>query len=396
MFSELPRFNKASRYRAPLLAGGAVLASIGVALVSVAWAHEAFGWFSGLPGSAALSYLGAALSIAAAGFLCTAMLAIVRHRSLTTESQPDSRPVRRRRAPVTTRTDDGEWDLPGKLVAGLRSLIPQRPSMADWPHVLVAVLLGALAIIGAMIGWRISVPPTVNAIGLQVLAGSLAVAAFPLLVLERVFANIDADELPEAPQIDRLLRVPLTACLVLGISSLLQSLGLAWALRIEQAVAVVVAVVGLELVLRGAAFVFIPFAPLEQRRSAADSSVAGLLRLSVPNFQAFNTAVQRQFGIDLSRSWALAFVQRAAVPIAAGMAVMALGHHRPDRARHQPARGLRAVRRTGRSLWAGTPCSSSLAHGDNTRGRVRRDSRHSDRVRTGDRQHFSVANERRR
>jgi regulator of protease activity HflC (stomatin/prohibitin superfamily) len=325
MFSELPRFNKASCYRAPLLAGGAVLATIGVALISVASANVAFGWFSGLPGPAALSYLGAALSIAAAGFLCAAMLAIVRHRSLTTEAQPDSRAARRRRVPTTSRTSEGGWDLPRRLRVWLRSLIPQRPSMADWPQVLVAVLIGTLAIIGAMVGWRIAAQSSVNPIALQVLAGLLAVTAFPLLVLERVFANIDADDLPEAPQIDRLLRVPLTACLVLAITSVLQSLGFAWAPRIEQALAAVIGVVALELVLRGAAFVFIPFAPLEQRRSVADSSIAGLLRLAVPNFQAFNTAVQRQFGIDLSRSWALAFIQRAAIPIAAGMAVMGWG-----------------------------------------------------------------------
>ena len=69
MFSELPRFNKASRYRVPLLVGGAVLASVGAALIGAAWAHTTFGWFSGLPGPAALSYLGSALSVAAAGLL---------------------------------------------------------------------------------------------------------------------------------------------------------------------------------------------------------------------------------------------------------------------------------------------------------------------------------------
>jgi regulator of protease activity HflC (stomatin/prohibitin superfamily) len=325
MFSELPRFNKASRYRVPLLVGGAVLASVGAALIGAVWAHTTFGWFSGLPGPAALSYLGAALSVAAAGLVCAAMLTIVRHRSLTVESQPDSRPVRRRRVPASPQMSETGWDLPGRLLAWLWSLVPPRPPMADWPHVLVAALMGMVAIIGVWVGWRISVPPTVNAIALQVLAGSFAVTAFVLLVLERLFANIDAEELPEAPQIDRLLRVPLTGCLALGIASVIQSLGFAWAQRIEQVFAVVVAAVALELVLRGAAFVFIPFAPLEQRRSVADSSMAGLLRLAVPNFHAFNTAVQRQFGIDLSRSWALAFVQRAAVPIALGMAVMAWG-----------------------------------------------------------------------
>jgi regulator of protease activity HflC (stomatin/prohibitin superfamily) len=49
------------------------------------------------------------------------------------------------------------------------------------------------------------------------------------------------------------------------------------------------------------------------------------LRFSVPSFQAFNTAVRQQFGIDLSRSWALAFVQRAMVPIVLVMGLLAWG-----------------------------------------------------------------------
>jgi hypothetical protein len=159
---------------------------------------------------------------------------IVRHRSLTMESQPDSRPVRRMRVAASPQMSETGWDLPRRLLAWLWSLVPPRPSMADWPHVLVAALMGMVAIIGVWVGWRISVPPAVNGITLQVLAGAFAVTAFVLLVLERLFANIDAEELPEAPQIDRLLRVPLTGCLALGIASVIQSLGFAWAQRIEQ------------------------------------------------------------------------------------------------------------------------------------------------------------------
>jgi regulator of protease activity HflC (stomatin/prohibitin superfamily) len=83
--------------------------------------------------------------------------------------------------------------------------------------------------------------------------------------------------------------------------------------------------VAIELIVRSLLVAFIPFAPIEQRRSVADSSLAGFLRFSVPSFQAFNTAVSQQFGIDLSRSWALAFVQRAMLPVALVMAILAWG-----------------------------------------------------------------------
>ena len=43
----------------------------------------------------------------------------------------------------------------------------------------------------------------------------------------------------------------------------------------------------------------------------------------MPSFTSVGTAVKRQFGIDLSRSWALVFVRRAALPIGFGLALFA-------------------------------------------------------------------------
>ena len=103
------------------------------------------------------------------------------------------------------------------------------------------------------------------------------------------------------------------------------SLGFGWGFWIERATTLLIFITALELILRSLAMCFIPFAPIERLRTVADSSVAGLLRLSVPNFQTFNIAVRQRFGIDLSRSWALAFIQRASLPIVVGLALMAWG-----------------------------------------------------------------------
>jgi regulator of protease activity HflC (stomatin/prohibitin superfamily) len=117
----------------------------------------------------------------------------------------------------------------------------------------------------------------------------------------------------------------LTALIVLGIASVLKSFGFDWAFRLDQILAAAIGLIALELFLRAAAMAFVPFDPIEQRRAVADSSIAGLLRFSAPNFHALNSTIQRQFGIDLSRSWAMAFIQRAIVPIVFGMAMMAWG-----------------------------------------------------------------------
>jgi hypothetical protein len=85
MLSELAHFNKAKRYRGPLLIAGAILASFGLMLIGALSAQANVNWLSGVPVPASFAYLGAALLVAAAGFLSAGMLTAVRHRSLVTE-----------------------------------------------------------------------------------------------------------------------------------------------------------------------------------------------------------------------------------------------------------------------------------------------------------------------
>ncbi len=307
MLAELRHFNDARRYVAPLLIIGVVFAALGLALTGAISAHANAYWRLDLPIPRSLGFLGAAFLVAAAGFLSAGIMTFVRFRL-------EQEPLREAPEAVLVAVPDGtgnvtRWRL---LLARARPRVVWRTEMlAAWPQALVALLFGALGVAGVVVTWGVTPLAAADPTILEILGGALIVAAFPLLVLERSFAGITAEMLPDAPQLDRLLRVPLTVCLGLGIASALRSLGFAWAIRIEQGLAILVAAIALEVVVRSLALAFMPFAPIEQRRSAADSSVAGLLRFSAPNFQAFNTAVRQQFGIDLSRSWALAFIQRA-------------------------------------------------------------------------------------
>jgi regulator of protease activity HflC (stomatin/prohibitin superfamily) len=321
MLSDLARFNTAKRYRAPLLIGGSIFAVLGAALVAGVWAHVNGRWLAGLPVAPALGYLAAALWVAAAGLISAGILTLARHRLLVVESQQDARSPKRS-APSE---GQGKRRRVARALTRFKSLIPQLTAIAGWPEVLVVMLLAALAMASIAFCWSIPGPAMANPIVLQVIGGLLAIAAFPVLVLERVFANTSADVLPEAPQIDRLSRAPLTALIVLGIASVLKSLGFDWAFRLDQILAALIGLIALELFFRSAAMAFVPFDPIEQRRAVADSSIAGLLRLSTPNFHALNSTIQHQFGIDLSRSWAMAFIRRAIVPIVFGMAMTAWG-----------------------------------------------------------------------
>ncbi len=320
MLADLPHFNNARRYVAPLLIIGAIFAALGLGLTGAISAHANAYWRLDLPIPRSLGFLGASFLVAAAGFLSAAPVVFVRLRLL---EQDALQPVAVE-APVGAPDGGSKTARWRQLLARSRALLVWRvESLAGWPQALLALLFGALALAGVAVTWPVTPFAAADPTTLEILGGVLIVAAFPLLVLERSLAGVAAEMLPDAPQLDRLLRVPLTVCLGLGIAAVLRSLGFTWAIRIEQALAILVAAVGLELMVRSLAVAFLPFAPIVQRRTVAESSIAGFLRFSLPSFQAFNTAVRQQFGIDLSRSWALAFVQRAMLPVALVMGVLA-------------------------------------------------------------------------
>jgi regulator of protease activity HflC (stomatin/prohibitin superfamily) len=322
MLAELPHFNYARRYVAPLLIIGVIFAVLGLGLTGAISAHANAYWRLDLPIPRSLGFLGASFLVAAAGFLSAGIVAFVRHRLIDQEPlQPAPNP-----APIAAPAGERHLARWRQLLARPQSLLVWRvESLAGWPQALAALLFGALAIAGVVVTWRVTPLAAADPTILEVLGGALIVAAFPLLVLERSFAGVAAEMLPDAPQLDRLLRIPLTVCLGLGIAAVLRWLGFTWAIRIEQGLAILTVAVALELMVRSLAVAFLPFAPIVERRSVADSSIAGFLRFTVPSFQAFNTAVRQQFGIDLSRSWALAFVQRAMLPIALVMGILAWG-----------------------------------------------------------------------
>jgi regulator of protease activity HflC (stomatin/prohibitin superfamily) len=320
MLAELPHFNNARRYVAPLLIVGVIFAALGLGLTSGISAHANAYWRLDLPIPRSLGFLGSAFLIAAAGFLSAAIMVFVRLRLVEQD------PLQQVPSEASTGVPQGNIAQWRQLLARARPLLVWRVDMlAGWPQALIALLFGALAIAGVVVTWGVTPFAAADPKTLEILGGALIVAAFPLLVLERSFAGVAAEMLPDAPQLDRLLRIPLTVCLGLGIAAVLRWLGFTWAIRIEQALAILVVAVAVELIVRSLAVAFVPFAPIEQRRTVADSSIAGFLRFAAPSFQALNTAVRQQFGIDLSRSWALAFVQRAMLPIALVMGLLAWG-----------------------------------------------------------------------
>lgn len=324
MLSELARFNAARRFGLPLFAIGALFGVAGLAFLELATSQNLIPGFGSAPLPPALIYCGAALWIASAGFISAALMSLTRQGTLDNEShQRTMTHAAHRSAPAPSRLRRYAQATKRVVLAPFDPAVWRSESVTEWPMMLLPLAFGTIAALEVVRGWQAPVA-AMPANELKLLGGALIVMAFPLLVLQRGYANVSSDLLPEAPQLERMIRLPLAACIATAVALILLSAGFPWAVQIERLTAIVVFAVALEMVLRSIATLFMPQQPIEQRRSLADSALAGfVLRLSPPSIKTINVAVRRQFGVDLSRSWALAFIQRAALPIAAGIGVFA-------------------------------------------------------------------------
>lgn len=263
--------------------------------------------------SAALAIFGSTLFLAAGGFVGETVLMHARARSEPWQPSPHV---------VTPRAE------PWSITAAIRG---QRQRLHDvvagidwvgaWSPVAITIAGALIAGIVALSMWTAAASDVTPPPQQPLLGCVFIVMAFPLLVLDRVCARLDGEQRPVTAQLERLLRLPVVASAGLGVSGILRSLGYAWPFLIDRALIALTGLVAIEIVLRSIGCIFLPTPPLAERRSPAASSLAGLLAPRLPRPGALSAGIQRQFGIDLSRSWALAFLMRAFVPVTIGLAV---------------------------------------------------------------------------
>src|SRR6202043_3363669 len=171
MLAELPHFNNARRYVAPLLIIGAIFAALGLGLTGAISAHANAHWRLDLPIPRSLGFLGAAFLVAAAGFLSAGIVAFVRLRLLEQEplqQAPKEEPV----GVPNSESNVARWRL--LLLASARPLLVWRAeSLAGWPQALVALLFGALAVAGVVVSWGVTPFAAADPLTLEVLGGTL-------------------------------------------------------------------------------------------------------------------------------------------------------------------------------------------------------------------------------
>jgi regulator of protease activity HflC (stomatin/prohibitin superfamily) len=253
--------------------------------------------------------IAAAFLVAAAGFLSSDHTRLARARGPfvpASSVRRDPRPL-----PPFLAHPRRAWD-------GVRTYLTAIDWRGDWLPLGILFLLSGLALFAAVKGWRlkgIASPASVE----ELLAGLLIGVSFPVLVIERRFTMLPERIAPRA--LTHLVRLLLLNLLLLALCHVLRWLDLpSWALLAEEAAILFIAAVALELILRGMAYIFVPLPPLDARDHAA-SFIAGLVRFQKPSFRALSASINRQFGIDLGRSWAIAFVRRAVLPVFAGMVI---------------------------------------------------------------------------
>jgi len=250
--------------------------------------------------------LAAIFSVTAACFVAACIVAAARRHHVVAVRKPIARLPNRLRRPALEKLE--------KHYRRFHDSVTKIDWLGGWLPVIATLSLAVLAIYALTKAWPFD-DYTPSALADQIVAGSLILAAFPLLVVERQLAALPEGSFPELAALRRLSRIPLLGCLVLGIAAGLRWLGLSWWAPIEHGVDIVVGLVAAELLLRSVVYFFVPLPPAETRRSPADSFVAGLIKLQRPSLQGISETVRQQLGIDLARSWALVFLRRASLPV---------------------------------------------------------------------------------
>lgn len=172
-------------------------------------------------------------------------------------------------------------------------------------------LVALLAAIAGLTAWTLR--PGTGAPAFQdtlIVAAAMVMLAFPALVAERSMAAIRTADLPEAEALRALRLLPVIGLASAAAIVLAAGAGWFWTSFIATMLCWLIVAIAVELAVRALARWFLP--PPAIPRAAVTSLVAAMIAGSVAGGIA--APLRSQLGIDMSRSWALGFLRRAAMP----------------------------------------------------------------------------------
>jgi regulator of protease activity HflC (stomatin/prohibitin superfamily) len=310
----LSHFGDACRVSRPLFTVVCIYAASIVVLCAAGWRLGPAAWQTGLAilrQTGAVGDVLAALALAfGASASCLAVVA-VRHRSETSLDSPHTRaPLRHS---LRHRLADRVVGMRGQAVL-----------------VIMAAAGGAVTLVVLRSHAADASPAAATWFAL---AGISVLAAFPLLIAERVVAAIPAVRFPEAPRLRPLAIMPIVCLAVLAAADVATGLGLDVIRRFATLLGFALAIVSTELVLRGALALVVPAADRVEARAPIDCLLLQSLGPALGRPAGWSAVMQERFGINLARSWALRYMGRAVAPVAAvlvGFSVFLTGVTRID------------------------------------------------------------------
>jgi regulator of protease activity HflC (stomatin/prohibitin superfamily) len=153
------------------------------------------------------------------------------------------------------------------------------------------------------------------------LAVVAVVVAFPLLIIERRLHHDAHERFAEGRHLARLLRLGVWTLVIGGGASACRALDIEAAVLVQWVwLGLVLSIAG-ELALRGLIAPFLPVSRAAEARGLGDSLIAALL-LTRGDGALFGHGLKERFGIDLTQSWAIRFLKRAALPLLAILLVI--------------------------------------------------------------------------
>jgi len=183
---------------------------------------------------------------------------------------------------------------------------------ARWPQVALVTLLAVLA---AAAAWRLRPELAPGSASTAAIGAAALGLSFPALVAERMVAAIPPTRAPEAPDLRALAILPVLTTAAAGLGAIAAGAGAPFVGRIVIDLPLILAfAVGVELALRAAARAFLPPPAPEAARAAVHSTILRFVAEGLRE-RGLSAPARTQFGIDLARSFALAYARRAAAPM---------------------------------------------------------------------------------
>jgi regulator of protease activity HflC (stomatin/prohibitin superfamily) len=147
------------------------------------------------------------------------------------------------------------------------------------------------------------------------LAGVSMLAAFPLLVAERVLSAVPVAFFPELPRLKPAAVLPIACLALLAAADVASGLGLDLARPAAILLAAGLFAVSAELAVRAALALISPAPDPAPARAPIDSLLLRSLGPAIGRPASWSAAIRERFGIDFGRSWALRYIRRAAAPV---------------------------------------------------------------------------------